>query len=554
MLAALAPRAAAFPVAGQVAYLAGLFVPAALLLVPDGRAPMTWPRLAWLAPVGAVVALWVGLRLLVDAHSTRAAHVIDTWRTALALATFLGGPGNYVTGGVDPEMPGVPATPLVVLGLPLVQAGLAPLTFTAVRLMHLCTVAATGAAVALAARRLLGGGATIAVAVFLFAPLVRFMAATAGPYAVSSTYAVLIVLAAIAAWRRGSDAALAALGGLCGLAVVHPGLGPTAIAGAAIGAAGGRGHRVPWTTVATAIAAFVAAAWPHVPAALASALDAARSLLDGHAAATLGEVLRSPFAVARTPGRLWGDTLFDPIGAVLLATGLVACLRAAGRSPAATILVLLLAAALLPALVTTAEHPVLLRAFVLPVPGALLAAAGFQSLRRGLAPRGARRLAGAIVAATCVAGTIVFDVVNPRILGTSALALVFQAAGGADAPRAVLLDDATELGPDVRLLARGPMTAIDGERPIAYVRYGNGALPDLAAHGDDLLFWSPEVERTVQMSDVVCSQWPAATLYRIGDDERLVLAARIGGAPWQPAMPADAWRTGNCAAPPRGMR
>ena len=108
----------------------------------------------------------------------------------------------------------------------------------------------------------------------------------------------------------------------------------------------------------------------------------------------------------------------------------------------------------------------------------------------------------------------------------------------------------------MRRLARGPMTAIDGERPLAYLRYGNGMLPDLAASADDLLFWSPEVERTVQMSDVVCSQWPAATLYRIGGgaDQGLVLAARIGGAPWQPDVPPNAWRSGDCTAPPRQMR
>jgi len=554
--AAIAPYATSLSVAGQVAYLACLFVPAVLLTTTRPHPHVTRQWLSRLGPAAFMVVLWVSLRLVVDAHSMRAAHVIDTWRTSLGVTTFLDGPGNYVTDGIDPEMPGIPATPLFVLGLPLVQAGLVPLSFDAIRLMHLLSLAVTAAAVGMAARRLLGSGATVAVAVFLFAPLVRSVALSAGPYAVASTYAVMVVLCATATWRRGSEAALAALGSACGLAIVHPGLAPTAIVGAVIGAASLRGRRssMPWTVIATAIASFAAAALPHGPAALARTLDLARSALDGHATSTMGEVLLSPFVVARAPGRLWGDTLFDPVGATLLATGLVSCVRSLPRTPAAAILLLFVAAALLPALAANGDHPVLLRSFVLPVPGALLAAAGFQALRQACGERFTFRHGLAVAAAVSATGTVVFDVVNPRILGTSALTLMFRAVDEDSARRTVLVDDASELGPDVRTLDRGPMTAIDGERPIAYLRYGNGSLPDLAASGQDLLFWSPEVERTVQVTDVVCSQWPDATLYRIGDEahEGTVHAARIGAVPWQPPHEAGAWRANRCARPRHG--
>jgi hypothetical protein len=102
-------------------------------------------------------------------------------------------------------------------------------------------------------------------------------------------------------------------------------------------------------------------------------------------------------------------------------------------------------------------------------------------------------------------------------------------------------------------LFTGPMTAYAGARPVGFLPYAGGPLPDagLAAEGKDLLFWSPGLERDAAVAAALCAQWPDATLYEIRDEARRsrVHAARIGGAPWEPRLPTARWRARTCGQP-----
>ena len=119
--------------------------------------------------------------------------------------------------------------------------------------------------------------------------------------------------------------------------------------------------------------------------------------------------------------------------------------------------------------------------------------------------------------------------------------------GGASA---LVLDHPTRFGIDARWAFVGPIAALGGERPLGYMRW-DGAPPvaDLAADGRTLLLWSPGLEADLGVTATVCRTWPDATLYRFTDAPGLgsVLAARVGGRPWQPRLaPAT---TRRCNAP-----
>src|SRR5581483_10559213 len=199
--------------------------------------------------------------------------------------------------------------------------------------------------------------------------------------------------------------------------------------------------------------------------------------------------------------------------------GLVACLRAVRTSPAARFVLLFFAAALCPAFVSPVDRVDVVHAVAFPVPAALLAAVGFDAVVRRLAPRA--RGAAAVVAAVVVAagGTLLFDVVDPRILTASATGTLLRVLDPDAAARVVMLDYAPDASQDVRWLFTGPMTAYAGPRPVGYLPYPGGALPaaDLASEGKTLLAWSPGLDRDLAPARAVCRTWPAAVLFDVRD-------------------------------------
>jgi hypothetical protein len=580
-----APWASRLGPAGQVAYLAMLGVPALLLAstreatgAPRGR------RRPWRAvPVATVIVVWIAARLATDLGSLRVADVVDGWRGFVDIVRFASRGKNLVTDLFDPELPGVGAAMLVFHGLPLYRAGLAPATFQAVQVCQIVWLAVAAAGLGWLTRLVVGPRvAVVAVAALLFAPYTRFVAVFPGPFLVGPLYGTAIALAAVLACRHRSEAAVAALGACAGIAVAYPGLLPTVAFFVAVTAWRLRGSR---RSMGFGIAAGLASFAATVVPALANVLTPGRMLqhFRPHGAvallepALLGQLpvgafeqarasmvarpldvvvgaLLEPFANARTSIRLWGDAIFDPITAAAIAIGLVACVRAVRRSPNARLLLGFFAAALCPAFVSPVDRVDVVHAVVLPVPAALLAALGVATLRSALRSAG-RHARATLVAAVlvCGGGTLLFDVVNPKILGASSVGIAIRSVAPPDAARVVVLDYPRASSVDVRWLYTGAMTAYAGARPIGFLELPRAFAPsELAAEGKDLLFWSPGLERDLAVSKLVCAQWPSAVVYELADDAGLghVHGARLGEVDWTPRRPLATWRSARCPAPP----
>ncbi|MCW5892008.1 MAG: hypothetical protein KIT14_15900 [bacterium] len=561
---------------GQTVYLAALLVPAAILTLPWRVRVPRWRRTL---PVAALVALWAGWCLAADLGSPRVATVVDGWRGWVDLVLFAARGMNLLTQPFDADLAGVGAILTAFHGMPLVQAGVVPLTLAAMQVQQIAWLAVCAAGVALLARRLVGAGTElVAVAVFLFAPYTRFVAFFPGPFLVGPLYGTAIALLALTACRRRSNAALAALGAASGVALTYPGVVP---------AAGfcvlvtlwqlRRDWRQLWVGAAAGLAALVAVVGPALPDVMQIGRMAQHFHLHGTVSllepALLGQLpigafaearaaqiwrpldvvlgaLVEPFANARLAIRLWGDAIVDPLGATLLGVGLVACGRAAPTSPGAAFLVAYYVIALAPAFVSPVDRVDIVHAVVIPLPIALLAGAGARSIGRRLPHAVRRGAAAAAVATIAVGGTALFDGVNPRILPASAPAIAIEGLHDADAGRVVVLGHAHAVSSDVRWLFTGPITAFAGRFPLGFLEYDGGPLPQdgFAADGIDVLVWSPGLDADAQVTRAVCAQWPAADVYELRDaaDASRVLAADIGGRRWTPALPPGRWRRTGC--------
>jgi hypothetical protein len=158
-----------------------------------------------------------------------------------------------------------------------------------------------------------------------------------------------------------------------------------------------------------------------------------------------------------------------------------------------------------------------------------------------------------MVAAVALGGSLLFDVVNPRILGASSFGIMFQVVPRAALDRVVALSYGGGFVRPTKTLYAGAAVTFTGPRPVGYLEWDGGPLPaaELAAEGKDLLFWSHGFDRDVAVADAICRQWPQAVLYEIWDRARLsrVRAARIGPAPWQPHDADGRWRSWDCTAP-----
>ncbi len=568
---------------GQTAYLLTLFVPAALLGCPERLTPRWRPRLAWSAVlVAAVIVAWMVARLTTDLESPRVADVIDGWRGWLDVVTFVQQKKNLLTDLFDPRLPGMGGVLLSLHGMPLFQSDILPLSFRWVQIFQIVAIAACAAGIGALTRMLLGRGvAAIAVAVFLFAPYTRFVTLFPGPFLAGPIYATAVALCAVTCVRRRSEAPLAALGACAGIAIQFPGVMPVLAFLIAWTAWHLRDSwRGLWLGGAAALASFAAAVVPAlahvlVPTEMVAHFrwDGLISIIDG---GLLGQLplgttppawegvsprpfdivvaaLLAPFAHPRLAIRLWGDALFDPVGSALIAVGLAACVRSALRSPAARVLLLFFAAALCPAFVSPVDVVDIVHAVVLPVPAALLAALGFLVVRQQLGWKAAdARALAAVAIAVCLGGTLLFDVVNPRILSASSFGIMFRVLTSGAAQRVVVLTYGPSFVRKTKTLFTGPITAFGGPRPVGYLAYEGGDLPvsDLAAEGKDLFFWSHGFDQDLEMTDAICRQWPDATLYEIWDDAGLgrVHGARVGGDAWKPEGADGKWRSWSCAS------
>lgn len=583
--AGLSPVAGRLGPLGQVAYLVALFVPALLLAWPassSGRSDARGPWSREVVAVTVVIAVWIALRLATDLGSPRVADAVDAWRGWIDDLTFVAQKKNLLINLYDPHLPGVGAALLVFHGVPIFQAEILPLTFRTVQLLQIGWVAASAAGLAALVWMVVGPGVSaVAAAMFLFSPYMRFLTLFPGPFLAGPLYVTPVAAFALLAWRRRSDAALAAMGAAAGIAVTFPSAIPIVGVIVALALWSLRDEwRARWVGMVASLAGFLAAVVPAlsevlVPSQLGSHFrwDGLVSIIDASLIGQLGlrglppawqnveprpfdavaAALLGPFAHPRLAVRLWGDAIFDPVGGALIAVGIATCVRRARHSALAGILLLMLLASLSPAFVSPVDVVDITHAVALPVPAVLLAAIGFVVVVAAVPRATARATAWATAVGTLVValgGTWLFDVVTPRVVGASAYGVMFQALRPELAERAVALTYGAGFVRPTKTLFAGPITAFGGPRPVGYLEYDGGELPadGLAAEGKDLVFWSHGFDQDVAVRTAVCAQWPGATLYEIWDVGHIsrVYAARIGARPWEPELPADRWRAAPC--------
>lgn len=601
------------PPIGQALFMLWFTFPALLLwwgvvtpARPSGLAERR--RGAW--PLAAMIVAWLVFRVAVSWHSPRAADVVDTWRVFGGFVQLAKSNGNFLTESMDPELPGLSAMQLFFQGLPFLQVIAHIPGLIWVQVTNAAWLALGAATVAALAAALIGrSAAVIAAAAYLFSPFILLIQLSPMP-------PIALVLPAVAGlllvrfYRSGSPAALALLGAVEGIAAGMPPLIP--MMGLALLLAVWRlwkGPRVPPIVLVTALLSLtvgVASSLPS-PATIGAMygryvvtqipLAVAERAVHGQLAPTIEDwyggplpegvpledlrmpvtrgwllmpagALLAPFAIARWPLRLWADTLFDPLGAGLAAVGLLVCLRHARRDRVSLALVLFLGAGLGAGFVSSYDRISLFRLLGAPVPVALLTAAGFQSLAAVLPGAAARRWATAAVAlAIAIGGTVIFDVVNPRLLPASSLGLLVRSVDEADLRRVALLTsylrDARQNVPPGRryweldwLRHNHPYIAeivrTVPRRPIPLMAVERLAPLDAERDERDVMLWSPALEQSAGVTQQVCRIWPDAALYSIVDAAGLsrLYGARLAGPNWTPSLPPQQWTVGPCDTRP----
>ena len=566
--------------AGQLAFVVSLLAPAALLLTRVPMRPATSDarrrlrRIEWL-----VIALWIAWRVPLSLHASRPADLIDTWLGFQYVQETIAMPRNLLVEGFLPGMSGLY---LILQGAPVFGAGGIPLSFVTLQLVCFAWVVATALGVAQLARLWIGdAGALLALCVFLAAPLTLMMPLGPTPYFLGPGVGVAMLLLAEAVVRRKSAAALVALAPLLALSPAVPLALPAAVfAAVRAGWALAAGMRFPRTIFVAAALPLLAAAWVAAPrpaamGAMVGAYVEKHGEWDGLERALFGQTtpvdvarawekplpglldvplagLVAPFAVARTPMRGWGDSIFDPLGTALIAVGVALCLRSLLRSARSRWLLLMLGLTLLPGMTSSFDRPSITRMSTILLPASLLAALGAGRLAEFVLPAFRARTLAALAAGVALGGALLFDVVNPRILAASWLSLAIDAASDRPDGRTLVLDHPATL--DVSWLHTARIAAEVPAPPIEALSIDRIAdlttALDAASAATHVVFWSPALERDLAIAAALCERWPRAELFRIEDRPRHshVFAARIGNGAWAPALPAARWVATSCEA------
>jgi hypothetical protein len=268
--------------------------------------------------------------------------------------------------------------------------------------------------------------------------------------------------------------------------------------------------------------------------------------------------LLTPFAIARTPMRLWGDVLFDPVGTSLMAIGLALCLRHSLRNRAAMLLGILWLAQLAQGFAATGDAVSHTRLAPALLPMAVLSGLGFESVRRAFADT--RRSIGLValaVAAIAASGTVLFTIVTPAIVPASSLAISMEALGtrnpNADA---VFLQHDRPVNPkpggpfNLRWLHVAPIARLLPSRPLPTRNAGDLEREqwNTGATSPRVYLWSPALEQDAHISKTICARWSGAALYTLLDEPRLfrALAAAPAGDDWRPRLPEYRWTAAPC--------
>jgi hypothetical protein len=559
----------------QLAYIAGLFVPALVLVIayPPRRARVD----AWSIAVLALAVAWAVARLVLAWNSPRSADAVDTLTGASMLEETENAGLNILTHG---PLVGASHLFLVFHGLGLYgPAGVLTRSLHTLQVLNVLWTAVAAVALGSIAARVIGRpAAPIAAAALLFSPLMLLGPLVSIPMYHGVLIAALLALLWMAIHAHRSPPAVAAFGALAGVGFGHPNtlLVTVAACGAALWSACRR-PRMPRPLIALGVLTWVAAVYPGLPApstlrSMQQSFTRGTRPWDALEPAVLGQLdpalshapvdeppprsldlvvgtLLAPIAIPRTALRLWGDALFEPVGAALGLCGVLACLLAWRRSCLARVLLAALVIALLPGVVSSYDRVSLTRITLLGCALPLFAALGFELIVRWTAVS-ARAAAAAAVAAIAIGGMLLFDVVNPRILPASAFGIALEALGSSPTDDVAFLDysewEFAWLG-RVRQIG-----AIIRPQPIRVVRYGGReslAALTAADHVPEIVFWTPGLERYRSIADHVCARWPRARVFTLRDRPGCsrVYAAVLNGRDWQPALAADRWTAQPCS-------
>ncbi|HYD48160.1 MAG TPA: hypothetical protein VEB21_07430, partial [Terriglobales bacterium] len=600
LLAALAqlavvPWLPALPRVGQYLFMLWLFLPAAMLAYdrrPLGATIHSLLRSAAVSPqVGALIGLWAASRLLIAHHSPVAADGVDMWRTFGRLVQVVQENLNFLTSPMDPQLPGVTTMELLFHGLPLLDLLPWPPTLTFSQFNATCLIAIAAVLVAWLSAALVDRSvAVVAVAAFLFSPLMlifqMYPLSAAGWLMMLAALAVLV----LHFYRTGSAPALALIGPVAGMTASFPTLNPlTAVALLVVAWRLWRtprpGLAVIATTALSAVAGFIAGFGLDGVRAIPEMISryyllhwswaVAELVMMGQMSPTIHDwvgpqappahviplgALLSPIATARNSLRVWGDVMFEPWSIVLFMIGLAACLRSLWRERTAALLVVLLLASMIGGFTSTYDRPSQLRTLGSTLPLALLSAAGAYGLIAYVASERLRRWAPAAAAAViALSGTLIFDVINARILAASALGLVFRSVDEPAIGKSALLTVSGQHRGPARdplhrfyqydwLLSDHPyVTEIIRTVPPSEMAVVE-ASEALSATKFEIWFWSPALEETAEVTRRICGEVPGAVLFTIRDRaglSRVYAATRSPG--WQPDVADDLWQASDCS-------
>jgi hypothetical protein len=565
---------------GETAYLVFLLVPAGVLALGGGagggrrRVRRIAPKLLVLLIVPTLWLVWFEAS---GWRTPRAASIVDGWLEMERLHDVVAGERRVFEVG-----PGGAANAYMVLeGLPLFGPD-RPATFGVVKMTHaFWSIVGGGVVGALAWQLIHPSAAPVAQAAYLFSPIMLSAGCNPLPLPIGAFFPGALLLLFGMVREQRSTAALALLGTVGGFSARLPPLAPpTLVVALFVLRELRQSPRLPPLVIATAIVSGLAAVLPGLPslAMVAEQVDSFTSgsgqilaitsslfgqsspsvvpaaLITGRAGpldVPVGAVL-APFATARTPIRLLGDAMLDPVGAVFMALGLACCLREIMRGGTATLLVAMAATGSLTALTSSGDYVSHTRFVAALVPFALFAAIGFDVLRRSFA--GQRRWAGlASVTAVAMAagGVVLFDRVNPSILPASWLTVGLEAMGDAsrDPPLVVLRHGRPETPTFLHTARIAHQLPHPPARSLSILEFERAELPRPEPSG--VYLWSPSLDTDEDVTAKICGRWPEAHVFSLVDRAGSFRALAAAADGWRPAMAPERWTERSCrdAAP-----
>ena len=546
----------------------------ALILAAEGGALLTGrmrPLIRRAAKLLVLPFLWIVLVMPMAWRSPRAANMVDLWIMVDRLEAVVSGQQHALS---DSASPGHSNAYMMFEGLPLLGANRLPITFVQLQLSHMAWAVICAWMLGAAVWQLVSWPAAIVVqSAYLFSPFVMGVVFQPGLFVISQVFTLPLLLLILLARRERLPAVLPAFAVIAGVSSSEPTIGGMVLALTLwMTACVGLDHWKPrpWPAIAAAIAAGFAAIIPHLPtpstlAAMAReytfgriqligmemtlygqrSLAQAQELMDaakpGPLDIPLGALL-TPAAISRTPMRLFGDVLFEPVSIALFAIGLAISARHASRNRLAGGILLFLLLGLAHGFTSRGDSVSHIR--IGPAVPALfvLAAIGFESIRAAVETERSRSLLAPITAGMiALSGWLLFHRVNPTILPSSWLETGLEAVDDRRWPERPIL-----VHPAIPWLYVDWIAALVPLPPLSTRAFSD--LIQESVPADQIEIWSPALEQDSGVSCFVCESRPGSRLFTMYDRSGLsrAYAAAPADSDWQPALPRKRWTESSC--------